>query len=137
MRTWTIIGIILITLFGLGLRAYRLSYPPELMFDEIYYVKSAQQYIDGEKDTNHYHPPVAKQMIALGIMATSYLKKPVGWRMASLVFGLVMIPALFLIGRRICRHDGIALVAALFLSADFLHLVQSRIATLDIFCASL
>ncbi|MCL5037003.1 MAG: phospholipid carrier-dependent glycosyltransferase [Chloroflexi bacterium] len=136
MRNWILIGIILIILFGLGLRVYRLGFPPEMMFDEVYYVKSAQEYIHGDKDTNLYHPPLAKQIIALGIMAASSLNKFVSWRSASLLFGVIMIPLLFMIGRRIYRHDAVALTGALFLAADFLHIVQSRIATLDIFVSS-
>jgi len=135
MRIRIIIFLVLIMLFGFVIRAYRLGYPPEMMFDEVYYVKSAQQYINGEKDSNLYHPPLAKQIIALGIIITSGINKYAGWRFGSLVFGFLMIPVLFLIGRRL-YNDNIAFVGALFLSADFLHLVQSRIATLDIFCAS-
>ncbi|MBI3927120.1 MAG: phospholipid carrier-dependent glycosyltransferase [Armatimonadetes bacterium] len=126
-------------------RAWRLDFPPDLYFDEIYYVKAAGHYLRGEADPNNVHPSLAKLHIASGISLSETLNglagrmivpTPAGWRVASLLVGVGMIPLTYLLGLRLSGgRTGVALMAAFLVSTDFLHLVQSRIAMLDMFLA--
>ena len=69
------------------LRFWNLGTPDSLVFDEVYYVDGARDYLaGGVEETNGaaefvVHPPLGKWLIALGIALfgdTSY-----GWRIAS------------------------------------------------------
>lgn len=65
-----------------------------------------------------------------------------GGRIASLVFGVLIIPVIFAFAKRLFKSEDdkgtpvlIAFFAAILLSLDFLHFVQCRISMLDIFLA--
>jgi dolichyl-phosphate-mannose--protein O-mannosyl transferase len=128
-----------------ALRLYNLDSPPEHMFDEVYYAKDARALIDGRMEGKpHFswqpgdvvswpHPDAGKMAIALGILAVG--DRPVGWRLPSVVAGLVLLASVYPIARRLGLDQGWAFVALLFASADLLGIAQSRIATLDVFVA--
>src|SRR5918992_2373979 len=84
------------------------------------------------------HPPLGKWLIGSGIGILGY--EPVGWRVAAAIAGVLTIALCFVLGRRLLASalDGRgatigAFAAAGLLATDFLHLVQSRIAMLDVF----
>ena len=123
---------ILISLY-LAIRIPNISFPSIYNLDEYYYVPGAKSYFTQDKDPNPRHPPLAK--IIIGTFIKLMGDKPVGWRTGPLVFGLLMIILIYLFGMALFNSRVGAVVAALMLNMDFLHIVQSRIATLDIFVA--
>ena len=133
---------------GFILREWRLGSPPSRFFDETYYVKAGLEYLEGKPDSNTVHPPLGKICIAAGIWCyqkvaptlvglhlIDQVSDPVGWRLGSLVAGVLMIPLTYVLGRRMFRNRLVGLMAAFLLAFDPLHLTQSRIAMLDMFVA--
>jgi dolichyl-phosphate-mannose-protein mannosyltransferase len=145
-RMYDLIVIAAILLFAIFIRSYRLGFPAKMYFDEIYYAKAAQQYLELKEDPNWVHPPLGKIIIAGGILIhrglTGFfthlgIMKPMStaasWRMASLIAGCLMIPLIYFFALRIFRKRYTATVAAFLLSIEFLHIAESRIAMIDIF----
>lgn len=139
-RDWLLL--LLLTLFAFGLRAWRLDMPREQYFDEIYYMKAAQDYLDGREDSNTVHPPLGKIQIAAGMLLADRLDAWLGpgddlpdtaeWRLTSLVAGTLMVPLTFLLAFRMSRGKGsLAACAAFLVAVDFMALAISRIAMLD------
>lgn len=134
------IGLFLITLAGSLLRLIRLATPRGVVFDETYYAKDACLYLGHTQtfckvgqatEQSYVHPPLGKWIIAIGIKAFGY--NEFGWRIASAVFGSAMILLVYLLARKLFGERWIASVAAILVASDFLLIVQSRIAMLDIF----
>lgn len=126
---WKILLIVLIC-FGLFIRAWRLSAPHELVFDEIYYAQFAKDYLEG---TIFYdvHPPLGKLLIALGIKLLGW--NSLGWRFSVLIFGTALIPLVYAISQRIFRNRLISFAASFLITIDGLFIVQSRTALLSSF----
>jgi dolichyl-phosphate-mannose--protein O-mannosyl transferase len=122
--------IVAITIF---IRIYDLSLPDKVYFDETHYVPAARAYLEGKEDPNYIHPPLAKEIMA-GFMKL-YGDDPIGWRAGSVAFGTLMVILMYLMGIMMFQSRFIAIFSASLLSVDFLHIVQSRIATLDIYIA--
>lgn len=130
-----------ITLAGALVRFARLAYPNAFVFDEVYYAKDACLYLGHNPafckltqstEQSFVHPPLGKWIIAMGIKAFGF--NAFGWRFMAAVFGTALIPVAFLIGRKLFgRFAGVA--TGLLVASDFLLIVQSRVAMLDIFLA--
>ncbi|MFM8204920.1 MAG: dolichyl-phosphate-mannose--protein mannosyltransferase [Actinomycetales bacterium] len=119
------------------LRTFRLGTPNELVFDEVYYVDGARDFLangveltDGKAEFV-VHPPVGKWMIAIGMKF--FGDDPFGWRISAALFGVASIYLIFLAARKLFNSDFLALLSAALASIDGLHLVMSRTALLDIF----
>lgn len=139
---WDVILLIALTLLALGLRAWRLDFPHEQYFDEIYYVKAAQDYLDLRPDSNTVHPPLGKIQIAAGMLAAERLDALLGpdddipytaeWRVTSMISGTLMVPLTFLLGFRMSRGSRtVAGIAGFLVAVDFMALAVSRISMLD------
>lgn len=77
------------------------------------------------------HPPVGKQMIALGEMLFGYT--PLGWRFSAAAFGTVLVLLIVRITRRMPRSTMIGAIAGILLICDGTTFVSSRIGMVDIF----
>ncbi|WAT17924.1 glycosyltransferase family 39 protein [Aurantiacibacter sp. MUD11] len=111
--------------------AVRLTVPSTPYFDEVHYLPAARAVLDLGFATNLEHPPLAKQIMALGIML--FGDEPLGWRLMSVVFGAL---ALFASMRAMWFASGTraaSLLTGLFVSTNFLLFVHARIAMLDVF----
>ena len=127
------------------LRLIWLDKPPGLLiFDETYYVNVARIILKlpqqpnvwpnatpGIDSVNQEHPLLAKLLIALSISVIG--DNGWGWRIPSVVFGLLSIFVLYLLLKKTAKNPMIALMGTLLFSFDTLVFVHSRIATLDIF----
>jgi len=119
------------------LRFWNLGIPDSLVFDEVYYVDGARDYLAGGVEVTDgaaefvVHPPLGKWLIALGIAL--FGDTSTGWRIASAVIGTLSIALIYLVAKRLFNSDYLALVAAGLMTIDGLHLVMSRTALLDIF----
>ena len=123
------------------LRFWRLDEPGDLVFDEIYYVDGARDFlsvgveIDGSDGEFVVHPPFGKWLIAVGIRL--FGDNSFGWRFSSAIAGTVAVALIFFIAKKLFFSDYLALIAALLSTLDGLHLVMSRAALLDIFLITL
>ncbi len=114
-----------------------------LIFDETYYVNAARRllgwtvaagdpYADAPAglDPNTEHPPLGKLLIAGSMWLFGDV--PMGWRFPSIVAGVVVVFAVYLLVRTSGRDPWLPVYAAGVVMLDNLLLVHSRIATLDI-----
>jgi len=131
------LGIALILLIGAILRLWNLSSPEDLVFDEVYYVNGANDYLADAVETDSgkpefiVHPPIGKWAIAAGI--SIFGDNPFGWRFSAALFGIFSILLIYLVALRLFDSQFMALLAAGLTVIDGLHLVMSRTALLDIF----
>nr|MDQ3956996.1 phospholipid carrier-dependent glycosyltransferase [Actinomycetota bacterium] len=132
------IALLTVTLGGALLRLVRLAEPKHLVFDELYYARDACWYVYASpsvcgigSETTMVHPPMSKWLIAIGIRVFGY--DSFGWRIAAAVAGTITIALLYVLARKVLRSTMGAVIASGLLAIDFLHLVQSRTAMLDIF----
>ena len=130
-------AIYLIALIAFAMRLFRLGQPKGFIFDELYYVNGAQDYlkygveIDGLKPEFIVHPPVGKWTIALGIKL--FGDHEFGWRIASAFFGSLLILLVGLIAKELFKSNLWAALASGLIALDGLALVHSRTALLDLF----
>jgi dolichyl-phosphate-mannose--protein O-mannosyl transferase len=109
------------------------------LFDEKYYAIQAQEMLrnGGVEDNQGFgvvvHPPLGKQLIAIGEWLLGYT--PTGWRLASAVAGIVCILLIIRVVRRMTRSTLLGGIAGVLLICDGVSHVQSRSALLDIFQA--
>ena len=126
-----------ITFLAFLLRIFNLSTPKGLVFDEIYYVDGARDYlkygVEVSKGAPEFvvHPPVGKWLIATGIKL--FGNNEFGWRIAVAVAGTLTVYLTARIAQRIFHENKWATLAALLMALDGLNLVMSRTALLDIF----
>lgn len=130
---------LLIALASFILRLFDISAIKSLIFDEIYYVDGARDYlkygveVDGLNPEFVVHPPVGKWMIASGIKL--FGDNALGWRFATALVGTLMILAIALIAHRLFYSPLLTALASGLAAIDGLALVHSRTALLDNFLA--
>jgi dolichyl-phosphate-mannose-protein mannosyltransferase len=135
-----------ILVFGLvaGLRLWNLLSPPETYWDEHYYALDAYAYLGGvppllsrpdvptiSGEDSWGQPPMGKWMIATGEDVVG--GTPLGSRLPSALFGMAGVLFVFLLGMELWDSAAWSTLAAFLVATDGLHVVQSRIAMLDVF----
>ncbi len=129
---WLRIDTILLTglvLAAIATRFWHLGKPAEIVFDEVHFVNQARHYLHGQPFLDP-HPPLAKLLIALGIIL--FGDHPWSWRVGNAVMGTVMVGTTYLFGRRILDSRLGAALAAGFIVCDGMFIVDSRVAVIDI-----
>ncbi|MUT67657.1 phospholipid carrier-dependent glycosyltransferase [Paenibacillus sp. NEAU-GSW1] len=111
--------------------AYTENYMNSSYFDEIYHGRTALENIEGVRAYENTHPPLGKLIIALGIKIFGL--SPFGWRIMGTLFGIAMVPIMYLFALRLFRKTGYAAAATALLAAEFMHFTQTRIATIDVY----
>lgn len=113
---------------GVVLRVRGIAFPPRFTFDEHHFVPNARRYLLGEVDDND-HPPLGKLLIAVGILL--FGDNPIGWRAASLIFGLQSLVIAAALARALFANPRAGWFAAAFFAGDGFFLAYSRTALLD------
>ena len=138
-RFITPVAIGAITLISLALRLFHLGRPQGFIFDEVYYVDGARDFlrygveVSGTQPEFIVHPPIGKWGIALGIQL--FGDNEFGWRFVGAVLGALMIVLIALIAQRLFRSPLVTISASALMAVDGLALVHSRTALLDIYLA--
>jgi len=131
------IALALILLFAAITRFANLGRPNELVFDEVYYVDGARDFltygVESQSGEAEFvvHPPLGKWLIAIGIQI--FGDNPFGWRFSAALFGLASVALIYFITQSLFKSNFLSLAATALISLDGLHLVMSRTALLDIF----
>ena len=143
-----LVPLVLIAFAG-AIRVVHLSTPRGPYWDENYYAIDAYAYLGGMlpnpgvrlppaptifAETSWGHPPLGKVIIATGVGPSDF--SDVGSRLPSALFGTAAILIVYLIALELWGSCWWAALAGLLVAVDGLHLVQSRIATLDIFLST-
>jgi dolichyl-phosphate-mannose--protein O-mannosyl transferase len=119
-------------------RGVRFLTPPSEVGDELVYTSNACWYAHSSKaicglarEGNFEHPPLGKLIMSLPMHIWSY--GPFSQRILSVVFGTLTVALLYLLARLLLRSTLGATIAAGGLAIDFMHIVHSRIAMLDVY----
>lgn len=105
------------------------SYLNSTYFDEIYHARTAWEHLNNLWPYEISHPPLGKIIISLGITLCGMT--PFGWRFSGTLFGVLMIPLMYIFLKVLFKNRSIATCGALVFATDFMHYVQTRIATID------
>jgi dolichyl-phosphate-mannose--protein O-mannosyl transferase/Gpi18-like mannosyltransferase len=126
-------------------------WPPDKVFDEIYFARAGEEYLQNLRIYENTHPPLTKLLVTLSMMLFGGMPhghglggwtglnaivghmtngdNSYGWRFLDVVFGALAVMLLYVFAKRITGSTVFAAIAALLLTADGMHFVQSRIAT--------
>ena len=77
------------------------------------------------------HPPLGKIIISIGIAI--FGMNAFGWRVMGALFGVAMVPIIYCFAKRLFKKSEYALLVAFIFAFDFMHYVQTRIATIDVY----
>lgn len=100
-------------------------------FDEIYFVRTAEDYLNLKPPFSWSHPPLGKLIIASGISIFGY--NPFGWRIMGVIFATSMISLVYLIGKLLFESWIGAFTTAFLFTFDFMNFSMGRMATTDVF----
>lgn len=137
---WVLAGILCFASFT---RLWRLDYPRQYYFDEVYHVVTAKLMAQNNPAAYEWwhpapepntaidwlHPPLAKLFQAASIHLlgnTSF-----AWRISSALFGIATVALVYVLARQLKLPPGAALLAAFLYSLDGLALGMSRITMND------
>ena len=109
------------------------SYMSSTYFDEIYFPRTAYEHIHGYSVYEVTHPPMGKVIMSLGIRI--FGMNPFGWRFMGTLFGVALVPLMYLLGLKIFKKRIYAFAAAFLMMFDFMRLAQTRLATIDSYSA--
>ena len=98
-------------------------------FDEIYHVRTAWEQLNGVYPYEITHPPLGKAIIGLGIRL--FGMTPFGWRFSGTLFGVLMLPILYIFSKKLFGGHVTPAACTSLMATDFMHFVQTRIATID------
>lgn len=135
-----------VTLLAAVVRFRKLSYPREVVFDEVHFGKFASYYLERTYFFD-VHPPFAKMLIAfvgwlVGYNGTfkfddiglSYDSNPapfVAYRSLSAILGTLTVPIIFNTVKELNFRAVTCALAALLVAIDCAHVIDSRLILLD------
>ncbi len=137
-RGWVVTGFL--TFIAALVRFVDLGYATDggtPLFDEKYYAVQAWEMLrnGGVEDNQAFgvvvHPPLGKQLIAIGEWLLGYT--PTGWRLASAVAGTVAVLLIIRVARRMTGSTLLGGIAGVLLICDGVSHVMARTALLDVF----
>ena len=105
------------------------TYMNSSYFDEIYHPRTALEHLNNVYPYEVSHPPLGKLILSIGIMIFGMV--PFGWRFMGTLFGVLMVPVLYVFLKNLFGKTSVALCGTALFTFDFMHLVQTRIATID------
>ena len=141
---------------ALGIGNFILSFvgywwPPDKVFDEIYFARAGEEYLQNLRIYENTHPPLSKLLITFSMMLFGGMPaghglggwtglnaiighlsngdNSYGWRFLDVVFGAFVVMLLYVFAKRVTGSTVFATITALLLTFDGMHFVQSRIAT--------
>ena len=128
---------VLIAIAAFFLRVINLGNPKGFVFDEVYYVDGARDFLKygvevaGSKPEFVVHPPIGKWCIALGIKI--FGDNEFGWRITAAIAGTLIILIAARLAHELFYSPFLTAITAALLAFDGLLLVHSRTALLDLF----
>ncbi|MCX5936152.1 MAG: phospholipid carrier-dependent glycosyltransferase [Pseudanabaena sp. LacPavin_0818_WC45_MAG_42_6] len=125
-----VFGVMAIALVAFATRFWNLDGTADVVFDEVYYPKFAQNYLRGETLFDA-HPPLAKYIIAIGIKIFGYA--PFGYRCMTALAGSLLPLITYELFWQLSDRRGWAWLAGWFIAMDGLLLVESRFGLINIY----
>ena len=105
------------------------SYKNGTYFDEIYFPRTALEMIRQMWPYEITHPPLGKAILSLGVRV--FGMTPFGWRFMGVLFGVLMLPVLYILLKKMFGSTAAATCGTTVFAFDFMHYTQTRLATID------
>lgn len=108
-----------------------ISYMNSSYFDEVYFARSAYEYVNGIDTMEWTHPPLGKliMMIPIAMFGMSTFS----YRLMGTLAGLLMIPVIYVFAKKIFKKTKWASLAAILMAFDNFHFAHTRMGTVDSF----
>lgn len=132
-RTWDpylVLSVMGIWIIGLVMRLWKLGEFDAPVFDEVYFPKFAQSYLDN-LTLYDIHPPLGKYLILLGIGFLG--RDEFGLRIMTAFFGSLVPVLVAGVAYRLSRWPLFAVMAGSLMLTDGLFLVESRYGLMNVF----
>ena len=100
-------------------------------FDEQYYARAAYEIYNQKYIFEFVHPPLGKILIGIPMLFIGFT--PFSWRLMNNLVGIFMIFVMYYIAKELFEDDKYALFAAIILSLDGMHFVQTRVGMIESF----
>jgi dolichyl-phosphate-mannose-protein mannosyltransferase len=101
----------------------------ETYFDEFYFIRAAQNYLNSQPPYERTHPPLGKLILACGLSV--FGSSPFGLRITGVLFATLMIAVMYLLGKKLFGTWIGAFASAFLLTFDFMHFTMGRMGTVD------
>lgn len=98
-------------------------------FDEVYFARSAYQYVHNIPVMEWTHPPLGKLLQAIPILFLGMT--PFAYRLMGNLAGIAVIAVMYLLAKEIFGNRKYALLAAFIMAFDNFHFAQTRMGTSD------
>ena len=110
---------------------YAPSFQTGFYFDEIYHARTAWETLNRIEPYETTHPPLGKLLISSGIAV--FGMNPFGWRFVGMLFGVALVPLMYLFGLKLFRNRFYAFCAAFLMLVEFMRFAQTRVAVIDVY----
>lgn len=112
------------------LYVYEPSYMNSTYFDEIYFPRTAYEFlIKNQTIYENTHPHLGKIIIMWSYKLFGV--NPFGYRAMGAIAGALMIPVMYALGKKLFRNHYFAMIGATLLAFECMHFVQTRLGTVD------
>ena len=108
----------------------KVSYMNTSYFDEVYFARTAYEYVENIPTYEWTHPPLGKLIQAIPIFITKHLS-PFNYRLMGKISGILMIIIMYLFGKELFKKRKYSIFASLLMFFDTFHFVQTRMGTVD------
>lgn len=108
----------------------QISYMNSSYFDEIYFARTAYEYVNGIETYEWTHPPLGKLIQAIPIYITKNMT-PFNYRLMGNISGIIMIIVMYFFGKLLFKKRKYACLSSLLMCFDTFHFVETRIGTVD------
>ncbi len=108
---------------------YPFDYMENTYFDELYFVRTSEQYLNSQLPYEWTHPPLGKLIQAAGIVVFGFTQ--FGWRIMGVIFATIMIAVFYFLGKELLGTWIGGFTAAFLLTFDFMHFTMARLGTTD------
>lgn len=110
---------------------YYTSFRTNTYFDEVFYPRTALDFIYKINPFERTHPPLGKYFVMMGMLIFGV--NPFGWRIVGTLVGVAMVPLMYMFGFKIFQNRFYAFCTAFLMMFDFMHFAQTRISTIDVY----
>lgn len=108
-----------------------ISYLNSTYFDEIYFARSAYEYVHGIPTVEWVHPPLGKLIMAIPVLL--FGMSTFAYRLMGNIAGILMIPVIYALAKNLFKNRKWAILAGLLMMFDCFHFAQTRMGTVDSF----
>lgn len=105
------------------------TYMSKMYFDEVYFARSAIDFVNHQIPLERTHPDLGKLIQAIGVAALG--PTPFGWRIMGVIFGSLIVVLMYLLGKKLFGTWIGGFSAAFLMTFDFMHFTMARIGTVD------